>query len=67
MKWPHGPQFVVGSLSGYRLNPRVESRYTSSHKMPTLWYVNDAARCYGTLLETWKETEARALAERLNG
>lgn len=66
-KWPDGPRFVVGSVQGYKINPQGVARQRQAPgNAPTLWYVNDAAFNYKTLLETWNDQEAWALARRLN-
>jgi hypothetical protein len=68
-KWPHGPRFTVGSVTGGRIEadaPPSSGGGNRNRPLPTLWYVHDAAYCYRVVLETWKEHEARQLAHRLN-
>lgn len=65
-RWPHGPRFTVGSVTGSLIQQTTRGGGHTNRPMPVLWYVHDAAYCYRIVHEGWDEQTARRLARRLN-
>lgn len=59
------PRYTVGSVTGFMITQGSQGGAGGKPPKP-LWSVHDSAYCYRTLWEGWSETEARAMAARLN-
>ena len=62
----HDPRYVVGSVTGFKIDPTTGSS-SQNNKPPTpIFYVFDSWVCYRQVLETWHEERANELAAKLN-